>query len=329
LATDRKSMALLQYMTKFICCWIYLCIIGVRPVCGEAEEVEEAISLLQLSKSVHSSLYASSTVLKNTTEQKKVVFGLFISPGAQYKERMAAIDETWGKELSPQQLLVINGNSSIPNITSKTTQLCPDKQNPGNLCKRATLVATGFEMKVDWLVVLNDDHYVFPRHWEELLENYNSSDKILLGDHGCGNHTFCQDHKNGLCGGWGYAISSGALQAMVGKYQEHPSQSYIMETVIAAIENKSPWGDQIISCVARRSDVKELTIPKTYFPVAEKTHDYSVRRDMIKSPEHKPLIFNFVDPEEMREIDKMTKVAEQARLMGLMEPEGTSPSQKI
>jgi len=312
-------MALPQGVTKLIC-WLvslYMCACFGGVHC-EVEESEEAISFLQLSKSVHSSLDVSPDTSK---QRSKVVFGLFTSPGAMFKERMAAIEETWGKEMSPESLIVIDGNSSIPSIISKESPLCPEEgRYPGIICKQASLIATGFEMGVDWLVVLNDDHYAFPRHWEAMLANYSASDPMIVGMFLCGGSEFCQDGKSGLCGGWGYAVSSGALQAMVGKFVEAPSQNYILENLLAAIENKSPWGDVIISCVARRSGIKEVQIPNDFLGISEKTHNSTRWMNMIKSTQRRPLAFHYIEPDEMRKIHKMVQVAEEARLIGLMEP---------
>mmetsp|Transcript_110396 Transcript_110396/g.190890 ORF Transcript_110396/g.190890 Transcript_110396/m.190890 type:complete len:155 (-) Transcript_110396:105-569(-) len=116
------------------------------------------------------------------------------------------------------------------------------------------------------------------------------------------------------------------MQAMIGKYKEEPKQSYLAENLIAAAENMSPWGDQTISCVARRSGVLEFHIPAAYQGTGNKHKTLDVWKEYMKSPERKPVSFHYVDPKRMREIHQIWKVAEQARLLGLLAPESTAKS---
>mmetsp|Transcript_147300 Transcript_147300/g.274410 ORF Transcript_147300/g.274410 Transcript_147300/m.274410 type:complete len:359 (+) Transcript_147300:46-1122(+) len=320
-------MALLQDLTKFMFWGVHLYTYACLG--GDCGEVDESISLLQISTKPtrHAQSHSFPLAHRRKKRNATVTFGLFTSSLPQYRDRMAAIEETWAKEIRPQQLLIVAGNSSIPNVTSQPTPLCHEKgRYPGILCKQASLIATGFEKKVDWLVVLNDDHYAFPRNWEDLLENYNSRDKVIVGNADCASGQYCEDGKKGLCGGYSYAVSSGAMQAMIGKYKEEPKQSYLAENLIAAAENMSPWGDQTISCVARRSGVLEFHIPAAYQGTGNKHKTLDVWKEYMKSPERKPVSFHYVDPKRMREIHQIWKVAEQARLLGLLAPESTAKS---
>jgi len=247
----------------------------------------------------------------------KVVYGVFTSPLPRYAKQLAAVEDTWAKDVPPQKLLVVGVNGSTPGVTYKQAPACQDGHvsNSGISCKEATLLSTGYELGADWVVVLGSDNYVFPKHMEARLLKENAGKAQILGVFGCGDGKYCEDGKSGLCGGAGYAISRGALDKMVGK-AEQASEVFIQESMETARTVSGYWSDQATSCIARRRGVKEVQLENLYgWKLCEPGSlecDFSENayRRKIVNKKHKPLTFHYIGPEEMNTIHQMAHEAD-------------------
>jgi len=240
-------------------------------------------------------------------QKMKVVYGVFTSPLPQYAEEMKAVEETWAQKVPPQKLLVVGVNGSTPGITYKHAPMCKDGHatNPGISCKEATILTTGYEMGADWVIVAGSDNYVFPRNLEQRLESEDSKKAQILGIYGCGGD-FCEDHKTGLCGGGGYAISRRALDKMVGQGAS-ASMDFIQESMHTASTVSGYWSDQVTSCIARRNGVKEVDLPGLYGwrLGPEDSFDEETYKTKIMATDPKPFTFHYVHPHEMHQLHKL------------------------
>jgi len=250
-------------------------------------------------------------------QKMKVVYGVFTSPLPKYAEQMAAVADTWAKDVPPQKLLVVGVNGTAPGVTYKKAPKCKDGHvtNTGISCKEATLLTTGYELGADWVVVVGSDNYVFPRHMEERLARENAADPQILAIFGCGAGEYCEDHKGGLCGGGGYAISRGALDKMVGQAPK-ASHNFIQESMDTAKSVCGYWSDQVTSCIARRRGVKEVQLEGLYAwqlcspGVWACDFNPSIYRNKMLSSSPKALTFHYITPDVMRTIHKMAKEVE-------------------
>lgn len=243
----------------------------------------------------------------------KVVYGVFTSPLPKYANQMAAVEETWAKDVPPQKLLVVGVNGSTPGIVYKQAPLCKDGHvtNPGISCKEATLLSTGYALGADWVVVIGSDNYVFPRNFEQRLLQQNANEAQVLGIFGCGEGKYCEDHKGGICGGAGYAISRGALDKMIGK-GENAGEMFVQESMETARTIGGYWSDQVTSCLARRRGVQEVQMSNLYgWRLCENpgkmqcAFNETTYRRKIESPHHKPLTFHYISPQDMHKIYSM------------------------
>lgn len=245
-------------------------------------------------------------------QRMKVVYGVFTSPLPKYAQQMQAVIDTWANDVPPQKLLVVGVNGTAPGVTYKQAPMCPDGHvtNPGISCKEATLLTTGYKLGADWVVVVGSDNYVFPRNFEERLAREDANKAQILAIWGCGGGAYCEDHKSGLCGGGGYAISRAALDKMVGDGKD-ASRKFIQESMQTASTVGGYWSDQVTSCIARRRGVKEVDLTGLYgWKVCPRgamvcAFDEAAYKDKITSTNPKTLTFHYIDPKDMRTIHKM------------------------
>jgi len=255
---------------------------------------------------------------RRTRNQKlKVIYGVFTSPRPKYAAQLQAVEETWAKQVPPRRLLVVGVNGSNPDITYKQAPWCQDGHvnNPGISCKEATLLSTGYELGADWVVVIGSDNYVFPRRFDKMLEHADKKIPQILAIWGCGGGKYCEDHKSGICGGGGYAISRAALDAMVGEGVD-AGQRFIQESMHQAATIGGGWSDQVTSCIARRHGVKEVPLAGLYgWKLCEPGRNAcpfneAVYRKHALFGDPKALTFHYITPQAMRRIHDMVQKSE-------------------
>jgi len=256
------------------------------------------------------------------TDQKlKIVYGVSTSPLPKYVEQMSAIADTWAQDVGQQRLLVVGVEGSIPGVVYKQAPMCKEGhvENTGVSCKEATMITTAYALGADWVIVLGSDNYAFPQHFEERLANEDASKSQILGIWGCGGGHFCGDHLGGLCGGGGYAISRGAMDAMVGK-EEGAAEKFIEESMRTARDESGFWCDQVTACIARRRGVEMVQLEGLYgwrlcevsdgrkcsgmYATEDDLHAYT---EKILLPNPKALTFHYVDPPMMHALHQIVK----------------------
>lgn len=243
----------------------------------------------------------------------KVVFGVFTSPLPKYAAQMEAVTDTWARSVHPQRLLVVGVNGSVPGIAYMPAPMCKDGHvtNAGISCKEATLLSTGYGLGADWVVVVGSDNYVFTKQMEQRLADEDANKAQILGVFGCGAGDYCEDHKGGLCGGSGYAISRAALTQMVG-VERHAGETFVKESMHTARTVCGYWSDQVTSCIARRHGVAEVELSGLYGwrLCADGGYacpfDEAAYREKMSSSDPQALTFHYLQPEEMRRIHAMS-----------------------
>jgi len=243
----------------------------------------------------------SAGAQRKAADKLNVVYGLVgtTQPG-KFAQQLRAVEETWAKNVPPQKLMVVGATGSAPEITYSTAPLCQDlwtHEQPGLACKEATIIANAYQDGADWAVVGYPDNYVFPRLYEAALAKYDSTKPQILGSYGCGKG-YCEDHEAGLCGGGTYAVSRGAMEAMVGTHQK----AYIQEVNDAASTVCGNWSDIAISCVARRSHVKAVVPAHIDGINGNIVEDKDIERLILS---HRGLAFHRVTIQKMHQIHKM------------------------
>jgi len=276
------------------------------PGCGADSCVLDAdtASLMQM-QAISTDIAAVDPADKIISKNMKVVYALMTSPKPKFAAELAAVEETWGKELAPQTLLIVGTTGSTPGVIYDLAPMCEDghTQNAGMSCKEATALAEGHKLGADWIVFGATDMYIFTKRIEEMLEKEDSSKPQILGIFGCGEGKYCEDHKAGLCGGGGYLISRGALEKMVGN-KKGATQSYVQECIDTSIGVGGNWSDQVTACVARRSHVKEVQIQGLY---GWRLDSEEIYKEKIASSNPTTLTLHYVDPKLMHMIHKNAK----------------------
>jgi len=281
------------------------------------EEDGPALSLMRQERSLARQVLRPSSVDTGpltkwkpwAQDQKlKVIYGVFTSPLPKYAKQLQAVEETWAKLVPPQRLLVVGVNGSNPDITYKQAPLCQDGHvnNPGISCKEATLLSTGYELGADWVVVVGSDNYVFPRRFDQVLEHTDATVPQILAIWGCGEGKYCEDHKSGICGGGGYAISRAALDAMVGS--EVGASRFVQLSMHDAATIGGGWSDQVTSCIARRHGVKQVPLAGLYgWKLCEPgvtgcPFNEAGYRQRALSDSPRALTFHYIEPQDMHRI---------------------------
>jgi len=280
-------------------------------------------------------------------QKMKVVYGVFTSPLPAYADQLAAVAKSWAKDVPPQKMLVVGVNGTEPGMVYNPAPNCQEGhiENAGISCKEATLLTTGYKLGADWVVVLGSDNYVFPRNLEQRLAREDPKEAQMLGLFGCGmdeagNGAFCEDHKMGACGGGGYVLSRGALDAMVGK-GDGASQSFIQESMETAANVSSYWSDQATSCVARRHGVKQVDLEGLYpwrscpdepsNPATPRFCEFNPEcyRKKIGSTNPKPISFHYMGPNEMRIVHSMKQDADNAASAAYLKSGGAAAVERV
>jgi hypothetical protein len=221
----------------------YLVVIAGSCVADTTCKGEPGLALLQLQASWQASPALDETtrpaprISEKQPQAPKVVYGIFTSERPEYRKKLEAVMETWGQAPLSEGRFVAVGGRTYPtkwqNGSSVIAVDCADAQD-GLSCKEANLLAEGAKRGADWLFISGEDNYVdtaaLEEHLEKTSQRYNPGGVVALGQMGCGsgNTNFCESvrTKSGLCGGGGYAISRGALAALMANGREALIREY-------------------------------------------------------------------------------------------------------
>jgi len=121
--------------------------------------------------------------------------------------RLASIRDTWASGLSADQLEVMKGDEGC-------ARMYGDNHWEGLTCLEASMhVRIMNRTDFSWLLVVDDDVYVFVDRLSELLGTLDGDRGLAFGSPGCGD---CGDGRKGFCGGGGYFLSRRSILRMAG-----------------------------------------------------------------------------------------------------------------
>eukprot|EP00747_Dinoflagellata_sp_TGD_P124900 gnl/TRDRNA2_/TRDRNA2_174072_c0_seq8.p1 gnl/TRDRNA2_/TRDRNA2_174072_c0~~gnl/TRDRNA2_/TRDRNA2_174072_c0_seq8.p1 ORF type:complete len:300 (+),score=28.81 gnl/TRDRNA2_/TRDRNA2_174072_c0_seq8:41-940(+) len=137
---------------------------------------------------------------------------------------------TWATNISRDHLIIVGGPYDDAAMgLSRVPMSCQDSKFDVT-CKEGLVYARGIErarqLDFDWLMVGEDDKYVWPREWQEAMQGYDSQvSQVVPGSFGC-SISHVADHKKefkrpckakeqeGICGGMRFLVSRGALDVL-------------------------------------------------------------------------------------------------------------------
>ena len=121
--------------------------------------------------------------------------------------RLDSIRDTWASSLSPEQLEIMRGDEGC-------ARMYGDNHWEGLTCLEASMhVQIMNRTDFTWLLVVDDDVYVFVDRLTELLGTLDGDRRMAYGSPWCGN---CGNGRKGFCGGGGYFLSRRSLLHMAG-----------------------------------------------------------------------------------------------------------------
>jgi hypothetical protein len=206
----------------------------------------------------------------------KVIWGIESNSIAAYEKIVETQLATWAKHVPRENLVIVGGkfDDGASAAISQEPMKCDDSGR-GLPCKEALLVDRGIErarsLGADWLMVGQEDKYIWRANVERALSNYDPAEPLVLGSFGCGQSwAFHKDSKNatlpmprgwvdpsksckavnengGLCGGPVYFLSRGALERV--KKQGQTSNEFISEFVSGGGAETHANSDQLASCL--------------------------------------------------------------------------------
>lgn len=175
-----------------------------------------------------------------------------------YASKLADLVSTWLEEVSSESLMIasfaLSGSFNWSATPAERLQSslfefsCPDNHGEGLCCVEAnSLVELAHRRSFDWAFFVDDDAYVVVRNLRRVLARLHvhsnlRAEKVAYGTRGCG-------RPCGFCGGGGYALSAGAIRAMVGNNASAFVHRYMSECA------KIQFCDVITGCLAVESGV--------------------------------------------------------------------------
>lgn len=207
-----------------------------------------------------------------------VLYGMESCPPPQYAAMVDAQLSTWAAKTPREAIIVVGGphDDVYEGIEERNDFLCGEKQDD-LACKEALMLYRAARraksLGSDWLVVSQDDKYIWKDHMEQTLAGFDGSVPTVFGGFGCGrgwkytpaskNGTlpkprgfvetafYCEAvHKHGgICGGVTFFISRGALDILVRPGQT--AQQFHDEFMLPKVLHKANGGasDSFSSCI--------------------------------------------------------------------------------
>jgi len=171
-------------------------------------------------------------------------------------KRVESIKKTWAKDLEDGALTLLQKDETC-------VKLYGDNHWKGLTCLEAAnhlrlMNRTDF----DWLLVVDDDAYVFADRLRNTLANMDPSKDQVFGTPYCNT---CGNEFKGFCGGSGYVLSRQSLLKMAGAKEAPVSaeagQAFI-DHMMRPPHNK--WCDVRFGCVAQEKGLKAISVKGMY-----------------------------------------------------------------
>ena len=237
-----------------------------------------------------------------------------------YKTRIPAVMETWGKEVnSTLDGLIIIGDQSWPGHRPPIirAEICGNDHSKQLCCKTgyALMMAAQHLDEFSWFFVVDDDMYVNLENSRKVLSGYDPSKLIALGIPGCG-PGFCADKKGGFCGGGGYAVSRASLRRLMVPSPEDFHKDLMKK--LAVEKSGQAWDDISISCSLKRHNIKLLQIKGLHgWRIEGRGRPLNSGYERaIRSRNPLPITFHYLTPDMMTAIHRRFQDLGKHRLLG-------------
>jgi len=172
--------------------------------------------------------------------------------GPNSTARLDSINKTWGADLEKGALMTMQSNAHCK-------EKYGDNHWQGLTCLEAMSDLTAMNRTdFEWLLVVDDDVFVFADRLRKTLKNMDASQPHVYGSVGCGK---CGDGSHGLCGGGGYVLSRHNLLKMAaaeeGPVSAEAGSAYLKHMMT---DPDSAWADARFGCVAHESKLELVDV---------------------------------------------------------------------
>jgi len=224
-----------------------------KHACAEgASAADEFLSSLHAKS--HPAGESPLSMLPSKAHKQMLV--LMRTGGPHSKSRLQNVRRTWAQDLEPGSLVLLEGNGD-----------CKAKYGDNHALGLTCLEAKA-DLKLmnrtdfDWLLVVDDDAYVFADRLRATLKGLTPGRREVYGVTGCGN---CGGGRKGLCGGGGFLLSRQSLLSMAG-LQAAPvpkgsQDSFLARYMSPPTEN---YSDVRFGCVAQDAGLRLVHVKGMY-----------------------------------------------------------------
>eukprot|EP00747_Dinoflagellata_sp_TGD_P167942 gnl/TRDRNA2_/TRDRNA2_193290_c0_seq1.p1 gnl/TRDRNA2_/TRDRNA2_193290_c0~~gnl/TRDRNA2_/TRDRNA2_193290_c0_seq1.p1 ORF type:complete len:352 (-),score=27.40 gnl/TRDRNA2_/TRDRNA2_193290_c0_seq1:96-1112(-) len=266
----------------------------------------------------------------------------------EHKAMVNAQLATWGKNISREYFIIVGGEHDDGVEGLSTTLMCGDTMDD-IACKEAVLIERASDRinatTAEWLVVTEDDHFLFTDSYVHLLSNYDpNTPQVLTHSWGCGqlwehrpesrNGTLPRPRgvpkrsncdavarKGGICSGLsGYVVSRGALKMIHAK--KHTGS--FIEQFLSSSDPRPSRGrrsDMAASCFFYEQGIPQIFVEEEHAKVksfgfhgnTEAEQDAEIDR-LVRSSKHtRPLSIHFAHRTKRNIPEYIAKVADVLR----------------
>lgn len=237
-------------------------------------------------------------------ETHKLLAVLMRNGGPSSQKRVQSIRSTWAQDLEEGSLILLEADAGCEAQYG-------DNHGMGLTCLEAKahlklMNRTDF----DWLLVVDDDTYVFAERLRDTLLGMDPEKKAVYGIPGCGH---CSKGRTGFCGGGGYMLSRKNLLRMAGL--EHgpalqASQASFLQSFMST-PDASPECDVRFGCVAQDAGLKPIAVKGLYGWSVKGAH--KERRIVELKQDDPPLVLHYISNDSHMQLIRREHLREQKR----------------
>jgi len=230
--------------------------------------------------------------MSESPKAHKLLLVLMRNGGPSSPKRLQSVASTWGQDLEEGSLTLLESNDECETKFG-------DNHQEGLTCLEAKahlklMNRTDF----DWLLVVDDDTYVFAERLQDTLRNMDVDRKAVYGIPGCGSCGHVPE-KRGFCGGGGYMLSRRNLRRMA-HLEAAPvakdTEDEFLRSFMAGPDH-GHWCDVRFGCVAQEAGLELVEVKGLYGWSLEKRKE---RRIVELKQDAPPLVLHYIKGEHMQ-----------------------------
>lgn len=293
--------------------WPLLLLLGLGFAAGEDAQCEASDSECPLRREAFAAkttpaLLQAAVRLKhshtrNLGQNHKLLAILMRTGGPNSHERLKSVNRTWAQDLEDGSLFLLPpdaecvakyGNNHGMGLT------CLEAKAHLKLMSR-----TDF----DWLLIVDDDTYVFAQRLRDTLQGMDVDKKEVYGIPGCGK---CAHGLHGFCGGGGYMISRVNLLRMA-SLEHGPVPAAIQSSFLQSFMQNpdNDWCDVRFACVAQDAGLKPTAVKGLYgWSISGATKE---RRIVELKQDAPPLVLHYISDDAHMQLIRREHLKEQQR----------------